>query len=302
MSAIGAVLIIGVYTFEQRHPSKWLKRAAIGLGCSIALRHDVCFVPSTNRRIATDPLWSGRTAPRMPRRRRLFGAPRRRRSTVTRALFGPRRRTKSVTKQLFKLFTPPKPRRRSTATRTPTTAYRSTYGRVPTTVPLMQANPPHVPTQKYKPRPWDWVVIALCGVFLFMCGMSALSGLSQAFTSAASSGNNNNMPLTYATAQPTDTPEPTDTPIPTNTPIPTATPIPLVCTDAGCNPWGYSFEPGNLIYNPPSDFCGYFACIKSFWNGSGYVVECQDKMYSLSGGNSGACSYHGGEWRPLYSH
>lgn len=35
MSAIVAVLIIGIYTFEQRHPSKWLKRAAIGLGCAI---------------------------------------------------------------------------------------------------------------------------------------------------------------------------------------------------------------------------------------------------------------------------
>ncbi len=35
MSSIAAILIIGLYTFEQRHPSKWLKRATIGLGCAI---------------------------------------------------------------------------------------------------------------------------------------------------------------------------------------------------------------------------------------------------------------------------
>ena len=70
-----------------------------------------------------------------------------------------------------------------------------------------------------------------------------------------------------------------------------------------CNPWGYNFTPGNLIYSPPGDFCGYFPCIPSFWNSTnGYVVECNDGDFSHSGGRSGACSYHGGEMRPLYSH
>lgn len=114
-----------------------------------------------------------------------------------------------------------------------------------------------------------------------------------------------------ATAASTDTPLPTATmttvpptntplPRPTNTPLPPPPPTP--CPGVNCNPWGYNFTPGNLIHNPPSAFCAYFNCISNFWNGSGYVVECVDGMYSKSGGLSGACSRHGGEWRPLYSH
>jgi hypothetical protein len=44
-----------------------------------------------------------------------------------------------------------------------------------------------------------------------------------------------------------------------------------------------------------SDFCGTHACIDNFDNGSGYIVQCVDGMWSHSGGLSGACSYHGGE-------
>ncbi|HLZ57102.1 MAG TPA: hypothetical protein VKR06_09160 [Ktedonosporobacter sp.] len=73
-------------------------------------------------------------------------------------------------------------------------------------------------------------------------------------------------------------------------------------TGVNGNPWGYDFSPGNDIYSPPSDFCGHFGCIANFWNGSGYVIECSDGMYSLSGGRRGACSWHGGVWRELYSH
>jgi hypothetical protein len=52
---------------------------------------------------------------------------------------------------------------------------------------------------------------------------------------------------------------------------------------------------GHLVYDPPSDVCGYFDCIENFPNGTGYMVECNDHMYSMSGGRPGACSYHGGE-------
>jgi len=52
---------------------------------------------------------------------------------------------------------------------------------------------------------------------------------------------------------------------------------------------------GSLVYNPPSDVCSYFSCIPNFPNGTGYMVECNDGMYSMSGGRQGACSYHGGE-------
>jgi hypothetical protein len=101
-------------------------------------------------------------------------------------------------------------------------------------------------------------------------------------------------------AAPTATPKP-HAPSPTATPNsqPTATPCPAV----NCNPWGYNFSPpGNLIYNPPSGFCTYFNCIASFWNGTGYVIECQDLTFSKTGGISGSCSHHGNDYRPLYSH
>lgn len=68
------------------------------------------------------------------------------------------------------------------------------------------------------------------------------------------------------------------------------------------NPWGYNFCGGGLIYSPDPSFCNYFACIPSFWQSTnGYVDQCNDGMFSHSGGRSGACSYHGGERRPLYS-
>jgi PASTA domain len=66
------------------------------------------------------------------------------------------------------------------------------------------------------------------------------------------------------------------------------------------NPWGYKFGDGSFIYNPPYTFCNYFPCISSFWDGSGYVIQCTDSDFSKSGGIQGSCSYHGGNWRPLY--
>lgn len=66
------------------------------------------------------------------------------------------------------------------------------------------------------------------------------------------------------------------------------------------NPYGYNFCGGSTITNPESDVCNYFNCIASFWNGTGYMVECQDTTYSMSGGHSGACSHHSGELRPVY--
>jgi hypothetical protein len=106
-------------------------------------------------------------------------------------------------------------------------------------------------------------------------------------------------PTAAPTVKPTATHAPT--PRPTQSPQSQPTPTPKPCQDP-CNPWGYNFSPGNYIYSPNTNFCAYFACINNFWNGAGYVNECHDGMYSKSGGRSGDCSYHGGEWRPLYSH
>ena len=109
-------------------------------------------------------------------------------------------------------------------------------------------------------------------------------------------------PAPTPTATPLPTPTPKSLPTPKPTPIP-AKPTP--CADS-CNPWGYNFTPGNLIYNPPADFCSHFPCIPSFWEpddpGDGYVVVCADGLYSQSGEERGACSRHGGVNQPLYAH
>ncbi|MDQ2836136.1 MAG: hypothetical protein M3Y42_00280 [Actinomycetota bacterium] len=68
---------------------------------------------------------------------------------------------------------------------------------------------------------------------------------------------------------------------------------------APANPFGYNFCSGNVIYSPDPAVCGYFSCIPNFSNGKGYLEQCRDGMYSMSGGRSGACSYHGGENRPV---
>lgn len=71
---------------------------------------------------------------------------------------------------------------------------------------------------------------------------------------------------------------------------------------APSNPYGYNFcGTGGYITSPASDVCSYFNCINNFSNGRGYMVECNDGTYSMSGGIRGACSYHHGEDRPVYS-
>ncbi len=71
--------------------------------------------------------------------------------------------------------------------------------------------------------------------------------------------------------------------------------------DSCSDPHGRSLCGGNVISNPPSDFCGYFSCIASFWTTTnGYVEQCVDGLFSHSGGRSGSCSKHGGNRRPLY--
>lgn len=120
-------------------------------------------------------------------------------------------------------------------------------------------------------------------------------------------------PTKVATASPSPSPSPTPTPSPSPIvvasqgppqpppPPPPPPPVPNTC-GAPANPWGYNFCGGKLIYSPPSNFCAYFNCIPSFWKSTnGYVDQCKDGTYSHSGGVQGACSYHGGELRPLYS-
>jgi hypothetical protein len=118
------------------------------------------------------------------------------------------------------------------------------------------------------------------------------------------------VPISPATPTPAPTPVPTATPTPAPPPPPTATPAPTAAPTpppanlcgAPSNPWGYNFCSGGYIYSPDPGFCQYFNCIGSFWQSTnGYVVQCNDGMFSHSGGRSGACSSHQGAGRALYS-
>src|SRR5216683_1743994 len=109
------------------------------------------------------------------------------------------------------------------------------------------------------------------------------------------------LPNPSPSARPSPSPSPAAIHAASPTPTPPPPPPPSTC-GAPSNPWGYNFCGGSLIYSPPSSFCNYFNCIPSFWKSTlGYVDECNDGTYSHSGGRQGACSYHGGEMRPLYS-
>ena len=93
----------------------------------------------------------------------------------------------------------------------------------------------------------------------------------------------------------------TDTPTPAPAPVAAPT-ISALDQSVTSNPWGYDFNPGSFITAPPATFCTYFSCITGFWNGQGYVEECQDGTYTLAGGVGGDCDAHGGDLRPLYYH
>lgn len=117
-------------------------------------------------------------------------------------------------------------------------------------------------------------------------------------------------PTATVTSIPTSTMPPTATPTPRSvatqpkpTPTPRPQPTPTHCVGVNNNPWCYDFNPGNLIYSPPSAFCSYFTCVSTFWTATrGYVAECVNGSYTHSAGVSGACSRDGGVMRALYSH
>ena len=55
------------------------------------------------------------------------------------------------------------------------------------------------------------------------------------------------------------------------------------------------FVTGGCGSGQQSGFCATHTCISSFASGHGYIVQCNDGMWSHSGGVQGACSGHGGE-------
>jgi hypothetical protein len=92
-------------------------------------------------------------------------------------------------------------------------------------------------------------------------------------------------------------------PAPTTRAAPTTKAAPPVALcGAPSNPYGYNFcGRGSDITSPAAGTCSYFDCINNFSNGVGYMIECKDGTYSMSGGRSGACSDHKGELQEVYS-
>jgi hypothetical protein len=120
------------------------------------------------------------------------------------------------------------------------------------------------------------------------------------------------------TPLPTPIPQPTQAPVsqpPTQVPAPQPPPAqpPVsqptrapVATGVNGNPWGYDFNSsGTPLTAPNAAFCDgrYFRCVTTFWTKTnGYVVQCNNGLFSHSGGVRGACSRDGGEGQIVYSH
>ncbi len=66
------------------------------------------------------------------------------------------------------------------------------------------------------------------------------------------------------------------------------------------DPWSLSFTPGELVYDPPEEFCDYFPCTADYGAWDGYLVQCADLLFDRSGGTSRSCAGHGGPFRTLY--
>jgi hypothetical protein len=184
-----------------------------------------------------------------------------------------------------------------------------------------QQPPPQKPPKK---RRRLWLILGIIGGAVLLCCIvssvaTALTPSAPAThttpTTAATQGailaiTVTTTPTATATASPTPNPKPTATatprPVVYVTPTPRPQPTATHCVGINGNPWCYDFNSGKTITYPPNGFCGYFNCIATFYApddpGDGYVVECSDGAYSQSGGESGACSSHGGVGRTLYAH
>lgn len=109
------------------------------------------------------------------------------------------------------------------------------------------------------------------------------------------------VPVPNTLAPSTTRPLVTTTTRPTSTTKPAATTVPGAdLCGAPANPYGYNFcGRGSYITQPAAGTCSYFSCIPNFPNGHGYMAECQDGMYTMSGGIQGNCSSHQGFWRAV---
>jgi hypothetical protein len=172
---------------------------------------------------------------------------------------------------------------------------------------------PPMPPPKKKSRKGLFIILGVI-LAVALVGCISVAAIVNAGGNGTASPSSTPMPTatttTISKAIPTVVPTAKSTQSPTPSPTLKATPTPQstqpACQAVYNNPWCYNFNPGNLIYYPPSGFCTYFACIPTFVEpddpGDGYIIQCNDGKFSQSGGESGACSHHRGVMRLLYSH
>ncbi|MGC1212142.1 MAG: hypothetical protein WA890_12855, partial [Micromonospora sp.] len=98
-------------------------------------------------------------------------------------------------------------------------------------------------------------------------------------------------------------PRPTSTRTGSTRPSPSTSPSPSPGDLCGApqNPYGYNYCGGSYIYSPATDVCDYFDCVAEFWDGRGYMVQCNDGLHSMTGLPGGPCADHGGTRRPVYA-
>ncbi len=70
---------------------------------------------------------------------------------------------------------------------------------------------------------------------------------------------------------------------------------------APANPMGYDFCGGERIRKPAREVCDHFDCVPGFWDGRGYLVQCENGKVSLAGGSPRACGLHGGVRRTVWT-
>jgi hypothetical protein len=88
-------------------------------------------------------------------------------------------------------------------------------------------------------------------------------------------------------------------PAPRDTGSAKASPKPERRCGAPKNPMGYDFCGGKRVREPAREVCDHFDCVPGFWEGRGYLVQCENGKVSLAGGSPRACGLHGGVRRTV---
>ena len=173
--------------------------------------------------------------------------------------------------------------------------------------PPSSASPPNKRPRPPLSRRW-WFIgsVAVVAVIVIATALSAGKKKSSVHVtplvpSTSTSSTAAPAPPSIAAPPTTLAPAPPPTPAPAPPPLPPTTAAGELC-GAPPNPMGYNLcGRGSQVYSPDPSTCSYFNCIGNFSNGRGYMVQCNEGSYSMSGGRRGACSTHGGEGKPVYS-